>query len=245
MSENIDAYLKEVIDTVEEAHNRAENNIRGTDYTFTSFKETKQERLWTMKERGELLDSVLVTADGIRVVRFSFSFVESYIQLLTSFIFQHVHIDMLMLMEKEMTPFFTQMPFSSADSSSAAPSLSSSTSGKNFKLCEYLVDPSISGSTLKQIVYYAYHRRCIRPMTVEDAFKLATTGLNFKIHSLVSHVFEHLVGLCTVENVLTIYKLATTYADAAGGKALEKQMVTMQTFIEDHFQQVRYFFCCF
>lgn len=70
MSENIDAYLKEVMATVDEADRRAKNNIRSTDYTVTNFKATKEDRLWAMKEQGELIDSVLVTADGHREVGF-------------------------------------------------------------------------------------------------------------------------------------------------------------------------------
>lgn len=146
---------------------------------------------------------------------------------------------MLFLMEKEMTPFFTQVPSTSADSS-FVPSTLSSTSEKTFQLWEYRIDPSIAGSTLKHLVYFAYHRQCSSPLAGEEALKLATIGLNFKIHSLIIHVFEYLVGQCTVENVLTIYKLGATYVNEKN--TLEKQMSFVQTFIEDHFQQVKYFF---
>lgn len=238
MSENIDAYLKEVIDTVEEADRRAKSNIRSTDYTVTNFKATKQDRLWEMKEKGELIDSVLVTADGLREVRLELFFIKPYINIwLCSF--QYVHIDMLFLMEKEMTPFFTQVPSTSADSSSV-PSTSSSTSSKPFQLWEYRIDPSIAGSSLKHLVYFAYHRRCINSLAGEEALKLATIGLNFKINSLVIHVFEYLVENCTVDNVLMIYKLGATYVTEKD--TLEKQMAIVQNFIEDHFQQVKYFF---
>lgn len=146
-------------------------------------------------------------------------------------------------MEKEMTPFFTQVPSTSADSS-AAPSLS--TSGKSFQLWEYRIDASISGSTLKELVYFAYHRRCSSQMTVDDALNLATVGVNFKIHSLIANLLEYLVGHCTVENVLTVHKIAATYTAVTGKHELvEKQMATLQTFIEDHFQQVRHILVVF
>lgn len=69
MSPDIDAYLTEVVTSVSEAERREKIPIRTTDYTLTDFKATKAERMWAMKESGEMVDAVLVTADGHREVR--------------------------------------------------------------------------------------------------------------------------------------------------------------------------------
>lgn len=69
MSPDIDAYLTEVVTSVSEAERREKIPIRTTDYTLTDFKATKAERMWAMKESGEMVDTVLVTADGHREVR--------------------------------------------------------------------------------------------------------------------------------------------------------------------------------
>lgn len=64
----IDAYVEEVkskINWVEEQRNKG---LRTTDYTITNFADTKKNRMWKMKVDGELIDSILITADGQREV---------------------------------------------------------------------------------------------------------------------------------------------------------------------------------
>ena len=219
MSPDIDAYLTEVVASVSEAERREKMNIRTTDYTLTDFKATKAERMWAMKESGEMVDAVLVTADGHREVRQAGQMATNS-NLFLFLSAQPVHIDMLLQMEKEMTPFFKQ---TTAASSPA----------------EYAIDPSLSRSLLQQMVFFAYHRRCDLPsLSVSGALELALTAAKFSVHSLVLSLLPFLVESCSLESALKVFMLAGAYV-AKGGDQGKKHMATAQAYVLDNFEQVR------
>ena len=68
MTAEIDAYLSELVATVETAELRNTVNVRTTSYTETNFEATKRDRLWAMKSAGQFVDSIMVTPDGYREV---------------------------------------------------------------------------------------------------------------------------------------------------------------------------------
>ena len=68
MNPELDAYLAQMKDTIKTAEARTHSGVRTTDHTFTNFKLTSQDRLWTLKTKGDFIDAILVTEDGHREV---------------------------------------------------------------------------------------------------------------------------------------------------------------------------------
>ena len=68
MTTEIDAYLDEVADIIQNAKAKTDAGVRTTDFTVTNFAHTKRDRLWALKTSGQFIDAVLVTPDGYREV---------------------------------------------------------------------------------------------------------------------------------------------------------------------------------
>lgn len=68
MSADIDAYIKEAKESIARVEKQQSQGLRTTDFTFTDFSETKRDRQWKMKQQGEMIDTILITADGRREV---------------------------------------------------------------------------------------------------------------------------------------------------------------------------------
>ena len=64
MTNELDSYLKEIIEKIEAAEQYANKHVRTTNFTVIDFEATKQDRLWAMKTKEEFIDAVLITADG-------------------------------------------------------------------------------------------------------------------------------------------------------------------------------------
>ena len=60
----IDAYITEVKDKIAWVEEQQSKGLRTTDYTLTDFSETKRDRMWKMKQTGEMTDTILITSDG-------------------------------------------------------------------------------------------------------------------------------------------------------------------------------------
>ena len=71
MTPEINEYLDDARKKMEVTDLMASQQQRTSDYTITKFSDSKRDRFWEMKTKGELVDGVLLTADGHKEVSVS------------------------------------------------------------------------------------------------------------------------------------------------------------------------------
>ena len=96
---------------------------------------------------------------------------------------------------------------------------------------EYRLEPDITEPVLRELVHFAYHRRC--NLTPSNSVAMASISATYGINSLVTHCLEYLMEHCSVENVVKSYELACNEQFA-----MKKAQLFFQKYIEDHFEEV-------
>ena len=132
----------------------------------------------------------------------------------------------MLRLDKNMTPFFHQLTTPSTDSTSISGSLR-----------EFLVDRAISSDALRELIYFAYHRRC-SSMTEQGSMAMASIGAQFRINPLVQHCLDYMQAHCSHAIAIKAYQLASE-------EPFFNQPAAQffQTYIEDNFEQVSPFDC--
>ena len=216
LTPEIDSYLDEIKDKIDVAQMRATKQQRTSDFTVTAFADTKRDRLWAMKMKGELVDAVLVTEDGHQEVR-RWNPVPNNATSLSTLFLQPVHLDFVLAL-KPHEPIFSKAKSKLRQDDSSKPR-------------EYLIKSDISADTLRELVFFAYHRRC--ELSEGNVMAMATIGHRYGINALVQHCIAFLLAHCSLLTVLGAYELACK-AEFINMKA----QTFFQKYIEDNFEEV-------
>ena len=127
-------------------------------------------------------------------------------------------MDLILALNPKTGNFFQLVPQGSTSSTSVQ---------------KFIVDSFITSALLKEIIYYAYNRKCT--LTEQNSVSIADFAAKYGIDSLVQYCLDYLMNHVSVNNVIKGFELADMdrFVNVTA-------RTFFQSFIEDHLEQV----CC-
>ncbi|KAJ6223976.1 hypothetical protein RDWZM_002521 [Blomia tropicalis] len=127
-----------------------------------------------------------------------------------------VHMDLILALNPKTGNFFQLVPQDSTSSTSVQ---------------KFIVDSFITSALLKEIIYYAYNRKCT--LTEQNSVSIADFAAKYGIDSLVQYCLDYLMNHVSVNNVIKGFELADMdrFVNVTA-------RTFFQSFIEDHLEQL-------
>lgn len=125
-------------------------------------------------------------------------------------------MDLILALNPKTGNFFQLVPQDSTSSTSVQ---------------KFIVDSFITSALLKEIIYYAYNRKCT--LTEQNSVSIADFAAKYGIDSLVQYCLDYLMNHVSVNNVIKGFELADMdrFVNVTA-------RTFFQSFIEDHLEQV-------
>lgn len=93
---------------------------------------------------------------------------------------------------------------------------------------EFEIDPSVNADVLKELVYFAYHRRCTLNQLI--SLQMADFANKYMVTPLLDYTLEYLVQNCNIFNAIRGFELCSSWQRSS--------KLFFKKFIEDNFEIV-------